>query len=223
MKLKIAVYSCITGGYEPFRHNQATVGADFFMFSDKYERSKVWHFIEATKLFKDPRRNARYHKILAHEFFPNYDVWFWIDGSMEIKASPLYLVKEWMPYNDITLFRHPDRDCVYDEAVVCRGKQYDYPKVIDKQMMKYRRAGYPRKNGLSETKILIRYNTPKVVQFNKAWHYELMTGSLRDQLSFDYVAWKHKMRVNRVAPMQKGQKAFFYHKHEEKREETKYN
>lgn len=223
MRLKIAVFSAITGGYEPFRHNQNINGADFFMFSDEYAESGSWKFRPVCTLYSDPRRNARYHKLLPHEYFADYDIWCWIDGSMEVKASLPYLVETWMPGSDIVVFNHPDRKCVYDEATVVKGKGYDLPDVIDRQMAKYKTEGYPKNNGLSETKIVMRYNTPKVVEFNKLWFYELTTGSLRDQLSFDYCAWKLDMKVNRVPPMQEGQKGFVYYKHAKQREETKYN
>ncbi|MCK5295268.1 MAG: DUF616 domain-containing protein [Alphaproteobacteria bacterium] len=222
MRIRIVVYSCITGEYERIRHNQVKVGADYYMFSDTYERSKVWKYREPVELFKDPRRNARFHKTLPHQFFPDYDIWVWIDGSMEVKASIPYLVKEWMPTYDMVVFEHPDRNDAYEEATVVRGKFYDYPEVIDRQMAKYKADGFPRKYGLSETKIVMRYNTPKVREFNRMWFYELTNGSVRDQLSFDYCAWKLGMKVNRVPPMQKGQEAFTYEKHAEKRKETRY-
>lgn len=223
MEMKIAVYSCITGGYENFRHNQQRSGADFFMFSDRYEYSRTWKFIKATELFKDPRRNARYHKILPHLYFPDYDVWFWMDGSLELKASPEYLVREWMPNYDITAFKHPDRTCVYDEAIVVKGKGYDYPELIDKQMKRYEKEGFPKRIGLSETKVVIRYNTPKMVEFNKMWHWELMNNSLRDQLSFDYCIWNMKMRLHQVpSVISEEQEAFVYYKHNEARTATRY-
>ncbi|GAG85720.1 unnamed protein product, partial [marine sediment metagenome] len=216
MRLKIAVYSAITGGYEPYRHNQNKNGAKFFMFSDRYEDSWTWQFYPSTKLFVDPRRNARYHKILPHEYFDDYDVTCWIDGSMEVKASLPYLIETWLPGYDCVVFKHPDRTCVYDEATVVKGKGYDHADVIDRQMAKYKDEGYPKNNGLSETKIVMRYNTPEITKFNKLWFYELTTGSLRDQLSFDYCAWKTGLKVNRVPPMQEGQKGFVYYKHAKK-------
>jgi len=222
MRPKIAVYSCITGGYEPYRHRQNHNGAKFFMFSDGYEDSAIWSFLPASRLFQDPRRNARHHKTLPHEWFGDYDITCWIDGSMEVKASLPYMVEKWLPGFDCVVFKHPDRKCVYDEATVVKGKGYDFPDVIDRQMAKYKADGYPTKNGLSETKIVMRYNTPKVKEFNKMWFYELMNGSVRDQLSFDYCAWKTDLKVNRIPAMQQGQKGFIYTKHAEQREKTKY-
>jgi len=220
--MKIAVYSCITGDYVKPIQRQNTNGAEYFLFSDKYKQSFVWRHLNAVDLFNDPRRNARYHKLLPHEYFSEYDYTMWVDGSMEVVASPSYLVRKWMPEHDITVFKHPDRKCVYDEATVVKGKFFDYASLIDKQMRRYEKEGYPKKNGLSETKIVIRRNSEDVEKFNKLWFYELTTNSLRDQLSFDYCAWKTSLRVNRVAPMQEGQKAFKYTKHAEKRDETRY-
>lgn len=223
MRLKVAVYSAITGGYEKYRHNQNKTGARYFMFSDEYEHSPTWKFLPSTNLYTDPRRNARYHKLLPHEAFPDFDVWIWIDGSIEVKASIPFLIENWMIGYDIVAFEHPDRNCSYDEATVVKGKGYDYPDVIDRQVRKYKSEGYPKDWGLSETKIIMRYNTPEMIEFNKLWFYELTTGSLRDQLSFDYCVWKSGLKLNRVTPFQKGQEALVYYKHAKQREETKYN
>jgi hypothetical protein len=220
--MKIAVYTSITGDYEPIRHKQNTLGAKYFLFSDKYEWSPVWSTLKSTELFEDPRRNARFHKILPHLYFPNYDVWIWIDGSIEVIASPEYLVRNWLKGYDMVVLKHPDRNCIYKEAEVVKGKGYDYGGLIDSQMAKYRSGGYPAKNGLSETKIVMRYNTPEVVKFNKMWFYELATGSLRDQLSFDYCVWKTELKINRVTPFPKGQDALKYYKHEKARKKTRY-
>jgi hypothetical protein len=43
---------------------------------------------------------------------------------------------------------------------------------------------------LVETSVLLRRNTAAVRRFNEAWWEEVEKGSCRDQISFNYVAWK---------------------------------
>ena len=75
----------------------------------------------------------------------------------------------------------------------CTGQHKDDPDIMRKQVDRYMQAGYPEHHGLVETTVLLRWHTPRVAEFNAAWWTELTNGSLRDQLSFNYVAWKQRM------------------------------
>ena len=58
-------------------------------------------------------------------------------------------------------------------------------------MDRYKNDGYPSKNGLTRNTILIRkHNEPDVVETMEKWWEEVKYGSKRDQLSFNYSAWK---------------------------------
>lgn len=87
---------------------------------------------------------------------------------------------------DLALFKHPNRDCIYDEAIKCAVKQLDDPEVIIEQAKKYEDSGFAKHKGLGECNILFRRNTPKVREFNNAWWSEFTRHSRRDQISFMY-------------------------------------
>ena len=61
-------------------------------------------------------------------------------------------------------------------------------------MQRYASEGFPRGAGLAEACVILRRHTAAVEAFGEAWWHEIRTGSHRDQLSFDYVAWKLGMR-----------------------------
>ena len=44
--------------------------------------------------------------------------------------------------------------------------------------------------GLVEAPVILRRHTAAIRALNEAWWAELVRGSRRDQLSFNYVAWK---------------------------------
>lgn len=210
---KIAVYTCITGGLEPLILDQNFRGADYYLYSD--ERPVTlgqWKYRKSTDLFHDPRRNARYHKLLSHLMFPDYDYTVWIDGSMQLKITAQKLVDE-LGSKDIMAFKHTDRSCVYEEGKVCREYKLDYADTIDKHLERLAEDGYPKDNGLSETKIVVRKNNDKVCKFNELWFYMLATGSLRCQLSFDYAVWKTKAKLKRLTSYKDLPEWFTYTKH----------
>ena len=208
MSNSIAVYTSITGSYEGLKTNQVYDGADFYCFTDQKPPSDPgkWTVLPATNLFSDPRMNARYHKILAHEMFPDYEYTIWIDGSLRMNIKAQYFIDH-MTHNMMT-FKHPVRNCVYDEAEEVFRLQLDEPKKIAYQVNRLKDWGYPAQNGLAETKVVIRRNTGNVVMFNEEWFYQLATGSARDQLSFNPAATITGTPFDLMIPLGKGNPLF---------------
>ena len=67
----------------------------------------------------------------------------------------------------------------------------DSKDVIDKQIAKYQAEGYPKNIGMYETGIILRKHVDTKCQLVcNRWASELLLGSHRDQLSFNYACWK---------------------------------
>ena len=145
--------------------------------------------------FKDSRKQARMNKWLVHKYInANYSLW--IDSNVIIKVDINSLIEKYLSDADIAICLHGIRNCIYKEAEVCRKHHLDYAEVIDKQMEKYKSEGYPENNGLYETTVILRRHTKEIEKLNEAVWNEICNGSIRDQLSFDYVVWKLGIRVN---------------------------
>lgn len=93
---------------------------------------------------------------------------------------------------------HPIRNCLYEEARVCKKYRLDYPDVIDKQIAKVEREGYPKNYGLHEGNIILKKHTDIVKEFGSHVWKEIENGSHRDQLSLDYVAWKLGLKIGKL-------------------------
>lgn len=193
----LVVYTAITEGYDqlkdPPAHWQAA--ADFVAFLGAPTASQIWRFRPIYQRFRDPCRNAKVHKILAHKYFPAAEFSLWVDGSVGIKSDlPInHWPEEFLSQHDMAVFRHRERQCLYAEAAVCLQRGLDSSSVIHRQMNRYFREGYPPNNGLAECTVIFRRHTKKIRQFNERWYREILNGSRRDQLSFDYVA--HQLGV----------------------------
>jgi len=60
-------------------------------------------------------------------------------------------------------------------------------------MNRYLSEGYPKQNGLSTTPIMVRnHMDDNVINHNEDWWSEIKHNSKRDQLSFNYIAWKNQ-------------------------------
>ena len=200
--MRVVVYTAIIGGYDTL--NEPLVkpnGVDFVCFTDRDMKSDTWEIRKVTPLYGDNTRTARKYKVLPHRWFSEYDVSIWLDGNKIIEGDVLKYI-EHLGESDLALFDHmkcfDKRNCVYEEAnAIFRlgqepGKTFkDNPYTIKEQMERYIQDGYPQGNGLGFTCGLVRHhNRPTTKAAMEMWWSEIKYGSKRDQLSFDYIAWK---------------------------------
>lgn len=171
----VEVYTAICGGYEKVR-------------------SDVKVYTENTK-FIEPVMGAKVYKILSNKFTKApYSIW--IDGNVFLNEEPKKIVEEFLGDNDLVVFRHPHRNCIYEEHGPARDRLPDYAKhLIDKQIKDYKEEGMPEQFGLGECGMIIRRNNDIVREFNGRWWAEICKYSWRDQISFPYVLWKMGGRI----------------------------
>jgi len=195
-------YTCITGSYDELRKPAImTEGWRYICFTDNKEllKHKIHNGYEIIRLENnlDPVRKARYVKIMAPGLKADYLIWH--DANMQVSCNLDMFVKVYLRDSDIALPVHPDRNCVYEEARKCRSLNKDSRKVLNEQIIFYRKQGMPRARGLFATGVLVRraFNKRASV-FYKFWWDHIVQFSRRDQISLAYCMWKHKdlIRVN---------------------------
>lgn len=188
-----AVYTCITGDYDELKEPTViTPGWDYVCFTDNASLKSITWKIRPLARTDDPCRMARRVKCLSHEYLKEYAFTVWVDGKLRIKCNLDDLMRRYYDGSaPMAVFRHPDRSCIYEEAEACKALRKDDPVVIDQQMERLRAASFPPGLGLVETSMLIRDNmSPEVRRADEEWWREIRHGSRRDQLSFNYVAWR---------------------------------
>jgi len=193
----IAIFTCITGGYEmPTDNFEKKAGYDYFLFCDCIIPVNSWSLL-IPKFADDPNLNnikkQRMIKTHPHWVLPDYDITVWIDANTSIDQK-LYDYIEKYKENVITFKKHPDRNCIYDELkeVVFWSKETQHHGQF--LFNKYKKEQYPEHNGLYETNIIISHPKDYNVQtiYNKWWE-QIYTYSHRDQLSLNYILWKNKL------------------------------
>jgi|SRR5271168_345512 len=196
----IVIYTAITGNYDTLKEQPpaATHGVELVAFVDKNcaTRDTKWQRRIAHHEFSDQSRNAKIHKVMAHIYFPSKTYSLWIDGSVTINFSfPIeQLISDYLADCDLALFKHYRRTCIYQEAGVALYRRLDDPATIRRQIESYTRNGYPANAGLSECCVLLRRHTDAIKEFNEAWWEEIRRGSVRDQISFDYVTRRRGLK-----------------------------
>ena len=188
---------------------------DYICFSDVDLKSNVWKVVRKDLVNSNFCRTSRKYKILAHKFLPEYEVSIFVDGNFQVRKHPKDLIDNFKYLSDANLavFDHNDplislnpypqyrdpRNCIYEEAVACKRLRKDDPFIIDSQIAKYKSKQYPKNNGLISSAVLIRrHNESDVVKTMEDWWEEICSGSKRDQLSFNYVAWINNLNFNYI-------------------------
>lgn len=186
---RIAVYTAIAGGYDELKDHPFIPGCDFIAFSDRLTQHPAWQIRGIPdQPGVHPRMVAKWYKLMPHLALPEYDLTLWIDGSHQI-ANPHFLEEAIFQLGDseMALYRHPDRDCIYDEAdlSVTLRKYQDQP--IREQVEHYLSEGHPPHWGLWACGTLLRRRTGLIAALMTAWWDEINRWSYQDQISLPVV------------------------------------
>ena len=133
---------------------------------------------------------ARGHKILSHLAFPGADATVYMDGHIQLKASPRELIARYLADSDLAMFRHPERDGVYDELDACARLDKDDAHMLAKIGARYRALGVPARGFLHSGGVMLRRNSPDIANLNEVWMEELRSSGVRDQPALCYALWK---------------------------------
>lgn len=218
---KIVVYTGAFGKNYGLLPQKNISGIDFYCFTDKKRIKKPWKTINLISHDDDEGRQNRHPKILPHLYFKDYEISIYIDSNVLIVGNILNLLEQIGDFN-MAIFDHNQsddkRDCVYDEyeAILELGKERGYykddPLIMKRHIEFLRKENYPENNGLIFSAVLIRrHNDPKVIKVMETWWDILSTMSKRDQLSFDYSAWKNNFKPTIInGDLRKGNKYFYF-------------
>ena len=226
---KGVVYTAIFGNYEPLLDPKVIdENLDYICFTDNPNvKSDFWkiklipdfvddfHFIdyhnnEVSFIDLDHTRQARAIKSLPHLFLKEYDFSIWVDAGFLIVGDVIQFVNRYTE-KDFLGITHSTRKCLYDEANEVLRLDMDDTELISNQIARYKDANFPEKNGLIESGVLFRrHNNPKIIKVMEDWFSEIVNFSKRDQISFNYVAWKNNLDFD-LAKMYCTRNPYFHH------------
>ena len=212
-KNKIAVYTCITGGYDMLSNiNLKESDCDYICFTDdlsKIKENKNWNVQLINKSiinkFSSSTLLNRYVKFHPNDFFSsqNYDYSIYIDGNIEINSILSDLTNN--INNDIGLafHKHNCRNCVYDEASICMEIGKGNKELIGNLIKKYSKENMPRNYGLLECNVIVtNLNNKNAINILNEWSNVFFESNCyRDQIILPYVLWKNKIKVEEIATL----------------------
>lgn len=171
--MRAVVYTAITKGYDSLKMHTVK-GAIYKSFIDP----EMYHH-------PDPCRRAKFPKIMAHAHL-ECDYSLWVDGSVTLKPDldMAMLIEKHLSGCDLAVMRHPNRDCIYDEAECIIKLEKDDALTVQKYV---ELSDMPKHWGLFETGFVLRRHTDTMNLFEQAWWRELVHWSRRDQLSLPVI------------------------------------
>lgn len=200
---RIVVYTAIFGKKDVLiTPTCVPKNADFVCFTDQPLRSKVWDIrrVEAP-IEGDMTRSNRYYKILAHKIFPEYEQSVYVDGNILVRGDVQVLLDTYLDKANMAALDHAKWKEVplsnFKELMEQlykmeqAGKHQEDETLLRRQATHYLAEGFPEDTPLTWNCVLLRrHHSPDVIRAMEAWWKELNEWSKRDQVSFNYVAWK---------------------------------
>jgi len=148
--------------------------------------------------FGGPRQRAKWYKINAHLVLPDYDRSLWIDGSLDMR-DPAFITRMLSSEAAWTLFPHPDRDCVFDEAVASRGLRKYNGCPIEEQVAAYRSINHPEHWGLWCMTLMARnHRQPSLALIERRLWDEVDRWPMNDQIALPVVFREMAFRPDEV-------------------------
>ena len=199
-----AIYTVITGSYDVLiEHAYRHPGFDYYCYTDvpellAYEKLGTWTIRPLIFNGLSASRNQRFHKLMPHLLFPDYEYSLYLDGNIDVLTPYLFVEVDSAISRGVKMAipKHPDRNCIYVEGEACKVALKDDPETIDIHLNELRRLGYPPGNGLTENNVILRkHGDQDVINIMNEWWEWIVHFSKRDQLSLMFVCWKNSFTV----------------------------
>jgi len=211
--MRSVIYTAIFGNYDELKQPAVQdADCDFICFTDQRLPARVgaWNVVHVkTRAGMHPRMQAKRFKLLSHEVFHDgrlafkyrlrrgawslrnrYTCSIWVDGSLAIKgksfARDLAAAAADVGW---AMFRHPHRDCIFEEAAVSATMEKYRGLPIFEQVEAYRRGGVIEHGGLFSCTVIARQEplSDLVRRVKELWWKENVKWTYQDQLSLPYV------------------------------------
>lgn len=200
------IYTCITGSYDDLIHHAYTDPRwDYVCFTDDPSLIAQGHALWQLKLIVfdrlDKVRINRWHKLHPHILFPDCQKSIYVDGNVNILKKDFFDDIERAITNNykIALSLHHVRDCIYEELLACIEGGKDCVDLMKKQIEFIKKDNFPKKQGLFDNSIIYReHHDREIISIMDHWWWFIENFSRRDQLSLNYILWKHHFKANKL-------------------------
>lgn len=197
--MKKVIYTSLVGNYDTLEEPIYRMeGWDYVCFSNniKQKENSCWEIKPIPYINGSNIILSRYAKLNPHLVLKKYDVSVYLDSNINVLDNVLETKANQLINSNIniSIAKHPFRDCIYQEAEVCISKGIGDKKSIQNQLRFLKSENFPKNYGLFENNIIFRkHNKEEIIELSKKWWELYLRFSKRDQLSLAYLFWKNKV------------------------------
>lgn len=189
--MRQVVFSVCLGDYDNTPPLYPVEGYEHIMITDNENLScEGWEKLVVPRE-TDVLKQSRKLKICPH-WLIDADVFVYLDANQEITHDLKPLLESAFRGGFMTV-RHPNRDCVYEEAESIKANKKAGTRVINAQVKAYKREQMPGKTGVFANGFFVRDRS--FDEFCERWYQEIEKYSHRDQLSLAYLVWKYEPQI----------------------------
>lgn len=127
------------------------------------------------------RKESRRIKLHAPPAAPADTILFWLDASLRPRPGLLAAAQSWLVEHDVALFRHPFRDCAYEETDECMRRRKLDPRLGNEVKGMLALNGLPKHWGLWACGAIAWKGDCRRLR-ESWWHWTQTTG-YRDQIA----------------------------------------
>ena len=191
--MSISVISAIYGPYDTVKPvmEQTVAVDDWIMVTDNLEVSydaahKGWRVVYEPRPHMHPCMAAKVPKFRP-DLYSESENNLWVDASFTYEPTMAQMALDGLRTSTISLFPHPHRTTVADEAELSLTLPKYSHLPLREQVAHYKSMGFPDTQ-LWATGVMA---TSASDEFGNDWMLECSRWSYQDQISFPYLMWEH--------------------------------
>lgn len=209
---KIAIFTCITNGYDPLTVPEIIEdNCDYYLITDidetikiendeYYKRINILDVVPGT--LNTSKAQNRYCKAHGFEIFKEYDYSIYIDGSLKIIGKVSNLINKVGKYG-IAFHRFTGSDDTYEHALSLAIRSRIKREDACVEIQKFAKEGFPRNYGFPECGVIICDHGNEIgkkilCEWNDYYNNAL---AKRDQLYMPYILWRRNISINEVCTL----------------------
>lgn len=190
------IFTCVVGDRHFLAEPHATVGYEHVLYVDRDLDFEAWH--QRPLLFWDPAPKliTLFHKYALSNLVTAGTKMIWVDSRVEITADVARSIFASLDEHDLCLFKHYERDCVYDEMLAVLETQRASTAQCEEYARLLRDQSFPRNAGLYETGVLGFRVCPQVTALFRRVFGLCYRYAARDQLALPLALVGSEARIH---------------------------
>ena len=205
---KIAVYTAEFGGYDEIREPVIRPdNIDYYLLTDReIPKDSAWKRPDTAAVIpreyrQDPVLANRWCKMHPHLLFPDYSCSVYVDANVLVVSDLTVLINRMGDF-PVSMFRHKNRDCVYEEIEACVIKNKAPRKDLMRQRALLEAHGVPRGCGLAEATVIARRHREQAcIDLMEDWWQAFLSGCGRDQIALIDVLWRAGIEPSKITTL----------------------